>query len=383
MDYSFLKLHKTFEEAKSTDLTDSQYLYYNGVVLSPDESYLQITNNDFDIAFDESYLAEIVDCEENVLLDITDKVYIFEFQDNDGLQKLAFEITPIKDDFYFKNCYLRLKHLNSELVVYSNQFILTNELEGKTFRLDYKSYSNYEGVNYVIADFYQSIRLAGYYNGLTPKEDSKVYTEINGKIRKSRVIQSTDSSFLIDRIDDITLQKLSIALNNDLVYINGNRAITADSIKVGERQGKTNLFDVEFTSQIRKNEKYIFGFQIAPPLDILDLQPKGLYTQTSILSIGYATFNQNIILGNGKVKLYNYDTDVKLFDLDINVSSNLFNFTMPTLPNGYYYFLFEENLINDNLGRTLSITNKEVWSFKIQDADFINNDFNNSDFFTN
>jgi len=382
VDYSFLRLKENFNEAKSDMMIESEYFYSGGVCLHPSETYLQITNSNTSIAFDESYKVELINCSGSVVKDITSKVYIHEFQDNNGIYQIAFEILPILEDFYFERLYLKFTHTTSELVLYSNGFFLTAEREKETFRIDYKSYREYKGTNYVLADYYQSVRLFGYYNGISEKKDSKIYTEINGKIRKSRVIQSFEYVYNLEDVDTFTYQRLAVALENDLVYINGVKAEILETLSADDRKEKANIFDCNFTTQLDYSEIYADIFQIAPLFNYTSLLPLGAYTISSIPTTGVAEFNYNISYISGNLKLYDYDTDSLLNSISISITDNYFDFTMPILANGNYYFLFD-NLVVSEYGNEISITDKNTWKFTISDVDFLNTDFNNIDFFTN
>ena len=363
-------------------MIESEYFYNGGICLHPSETYLQITNSNTSIAFDESYKVELINCSGSVVKDITSKVYINEFQDNNGIYQIAFEILPILDDFYFERLYLKFTHTTSELILYSNGFFLTAEREKETFRLDYKSYREYKGTNYVLADYYQSVRLLGYYNGITETKDSKVYTEINGKIRKSRVIQSFEYAYNLEDVDTFTYQRLAVALENDLVYINGVKAEVLETLTASERKEKANIFDCNFSTQLDYSEVYTDVFQIAPIFNYTSLIPLGDYTLVTIPTSGVAEFNYNISYVSGNLKLYDYDTDTLLNELSISITDNYFSFTMPILPNGTYYFVFD-NLVANEYGNEISITDKEIWKFKITNGDYSNLHYSNTNYFTN
>lgn len=376
-DYSFLRLKTDFSQAKSDMMVDSEYFFNWGICLHPLETYLQTTNSDTSIAFNESYKVELINCKGDILKDITEKVYIHEFQDNNGIYQISYEILPIQEDFYFERLYLKFTHTTSDLVLYSNGFYLTAEREKETFRLDYKSYREYKGTNYVLADYYQSIRLFGYYNGIAEKKDSKVYTEINGNIRKSRVIQSFEYTFDIDYIDTFVYERLAVALESDLVYINGIKAEVLETLSAGERIVKTNSFDATFKCQLIDNETYLDTFQIAPIFNYTDLTPIGVYTLATIPTIGTATFNYNLLSAN--CSLYNYDTDVLIANLTLTITNNKFSFNMPILSNGNYYFLF--NAVSGY--GSINIIDKDIWSFNILDGEFDNTEFDNTEFLVN
>ena len=370
MDLSFLKLHSTFDKAKEELLKDSQRVYNGGVCLSPNEIYLQSSNSSVDIAFDESYTVEIIDCAENVLLDITEKVFITEFQDSNGVYQINFEIVKINKDFYFEVVYLKFTHTASNAVFYSNSILITDELCNKTFRADYK--------NYEIPEYYQSIRLVGYFNSPEAVDDEKVYTEFNGNIRTSRVIQSYKYNYKIDRIDTNNFFKIRNLLNSDILYIDNKRASKTKNIELGERFGKSNLFEGDFSVQLNDSDIYLERLQIAPNLAISSLSPLGIYNLTSIPVNGQAFFNRNIIYTNNFVYLYDYDTEALLFTIEVNVIDNYFDFVMPILPLGNYYFLTNE--ISDDLSPNIKITDKEVWKFSVLAGEYEETEYDNLEY---
>lgn len=374
---SFLNIYNNFDKAKTDKLLDSQFIYNSGIFLHPKETYLQVSNTNFDVNFAGDYKVEIVNCEETILLDITDKVYIVEAQDYNGIYQIAFEITPINVDFYFDDLFLKFTHLGSERVYYTNSFCLTAETEKTTFRLDYKTYD----LNSVFSDYYSSIRVSGYYNSIIPKEDTQIYTEINGNIRKSRTILSVEKVYSIDRLNEHVINELHNAINSDLVYFNGVRFTSSEPVSVDERKGKSNLFSASIKGQFDETDTFEDFYQIAPPLEIIELIPFGKYSLASIPSDGRVTFNRLIAYVSGSVRLYDHNTDALLNTLSITVSGDYFTFALPILPLGKYYILFDEGVIKDNLNQTKGITSKEDYVFEILTPQYNPDNYNNSDYF--
>ena len=379
LDFSFIRLKPTFNEAVKDVAIDSEYFYNNCIVLHPGETYLQISNSQTDIAFDDSYKVELIDCNENILADITDKVFINEFNDINGVKQIAFEIIPLNIDFYYKEVYFKFTHLDSDLVLYSNPVNITADNVKETIRLDYKSYSYKNGVSYDRAQFYQSIRVKGHYTGTTGTEEAKVYKQLNGVIRKSRVVQSFEYSYALEDLTDFAYLRLYNALNNDLVYINGVRAVSVDDLTSGERLGKTNTFEADFKAQLRPGELYADTSQIAPALAAIFLSPLGLYTVAATPIDGTAIFNYPLVSASG-LALYNYSDDSLIADLSPLVSDDTVTFNLPAIGVGTYYIV---GTFTDIFGQVLTISDKEVYKFRVSTGDFLNTDFNNIDFFTN
>lgn len=376
LDKSFLRLVTDFSEAKGELMSDSQFIYKNAIVISPNEKYLQISNSLTSIAFDDSYIVSLVDCSDNVMLDITEKVFINEFQDINGIYQIAFEISPILQDFYFKRLYLKFKHLGSDLTLWSNAFICTDNVE--SIRLDYKNYSYFQGISYDRANFYQSIRLAGYYNNPSPKDTTIVTALSNGDIRRARPTQAIEYNYNIDELDTFTFDRIQTTLNSDLVYINGTRFITSENIQADERQGKSNEFSGTFKGQFLAKEKYTAQYQIKPNFTYVSLAPLGNFRPTTPPTLASVLFNENIASVES-FSLFEYDTEEEIVNT-FTFTGSLMNLTIPSLPNGRYYFNFK---VVSLLGEISEITNKETYSFSIRVGDFSNLHFNSNYFFIN
>lgn len=374
LDKSFLRLVTDFSVAKGEMMENSQYVYKDAIVVSPTEKYLQISNSLTNIAFDDSYIVELVDCNDNAMLDITDKIFINEFQDINGIYQIAFEVAPIETDFYFKRLFFRFKHLDSDLVVWSNPILVTDNIN--SIRLDYKCYSYYQGISYDRANYYQSIRIASFYNLPSTKENTTIYTQLNGDIRRSRTTQAIEYNYVLEALDTFTLDRLSNLLNSDVVYLNGVRFKTSENVQSDDRQGVTNQFSSSFKGQFEAKDTYSADYQIAPPFSIVSLIPLGSYIVSPTTAI--ANLNSNI-LSVSNFKLYNYDTDVLIEDLTGVVTLNSFTDTFTSLGLGNYYFTFEA--VN-TLGQTLNLTDKDTWKFSIELGHYNKTQYNNSQYFT-
>lgn len=303
LDKSFLRFLQSFSDAKNEVMIDSEFIYTSPICLHPTEKYTQITNlpylEDFEITnatqiandFQSEVISdggtfeafnclveflnqdakfELIDCCENVLLDITDKVDYLPFIDSFFKQQIAFTINEIEEDFYFNTCYLRFSIAG--YTFYSNGFYVTAEEENKTFRLDYKNVGYYQGISYDKVDIYQSIRLFGYLNQTTTKDSVTIYTQLNGKVRRSRPIQGIEKKYNIDLIDTFTFERLAVALNSQILYLNNVRYQTIDNVQSDERHGKSNLFSTSFNGQFDYADLY-YGNEIQenPLLSLTDV----------------------------------------------------------------------------------------------------------------
>ena len=374
LDKSFLRLVTDFSVAKSEMMANSQYVYKDTIVVSPTNKFLQISNSLTSIAFDDSYIVELVDCNDNALLNITDKIFINEFQDINGIYQIAFEIAPIKTDFYNKNLFLRFEHTGSDLVLWSNPILVTDTIQ--TIRIDYRNFSYYEGISYDRANYFQSIEIAGFFNLPSSKENTVITTLANGDIRRSRTTQALEYAYTIEAIDTFTFDRLMVALNSEVVYLNGVRFKTSENVQSDERQGQTNQFSTTFKGQFEARDTYNAEYQIAPDFTIISLNPISSYissptTATAIFNIDIASISN--------LKLWNYDTDALIEDLSSSIFNNTFSSLFSSVGLGTYYFTFDAVSI---LGQTLNVTDKEIWNFRITTAQYKGTQYDNNQYLT-
>ena len=408
LDKSFLRLLPSFSEAKSEVMIDSELIYSAPICLHPKERYLQITNlpidyrvtgfnpynpvtvtNEFkrrvveDAGEFEAFnclvsflsynnVAQIIDCNGNVLKDITANVYFSFFTDINNIQQFAFEILPIQEDFFYKTCYLKFNINDS--VFYSNGFYITADDENKTFRLDYNNNGYYQGISYDKIDVYQSIRLFGYLNQTLTKDEVTIYTQLNGKVRRSRPIQGLESKFNIDLTDTFTFERLANCLNSQIVYLNGVRFNTIDNVQSEDRLGKTNLFSTSFKGQFDYNDKFTDSNQIAADFEVIYYAPSGVINVLSAPVSYFIEFNKDH-QSYDYVKLYNYNNDSLIQNLTIEPSTNVLEGDLPVLPIGKYYFTLQATSV---FGEVLEITDKNTLTFELKNADYSATDYSNN-----
>lgn len=374
LDKSFLRLVTDFSVAKSEMMANSQYVYKDTIVLSPNSKYLQISNSLTNIAFDDSYIVSLVDCADNVMLDITNKIYINEFQDINGIYQIDFEIAPIQTDFYNKNLFLRFEHTGSDLTLWSNPILVTDTIQ--TIRIDYRNFSYYEGISYDRANYFQSIEIAGFFNLPSSKENTVLTTLSNGDIRRSRTTQEIEYTYNIEAIDTFCFNRLMVALNSEVVYINGTRFVTSENVQSDERQGMSNQFATTFKGQFIASDTYVANYQIAPALIITSLFPLNSYTLSPTTAT--ANFNNNLV-SVANFKLWNYDTDALIESLSASIFNNTFSASFSSVSLGNYYFTFDAI---DTLGQVLNVTDKETWKFRIVNPQYKETQYNNNQYIT-
>jgi hypothetical protein len=397
VDKSFIRLLTDFSLAKSEIMIDSEFIYNAPICLHPQEKYLQITNlsnvgniipyvpetvvNDFEDrvladggtfeAYDclldllqVSFKVELIDCKEKVLLDITDKVFYTSFNDINDAQQIAFEILPIQNDFYFERCFMRFTFADNNITLYSNGFYVTAEDEEKTFRIDYKNVGYYQGISYDKVDVYQSIRLFGYFNQPSTKEAVTIYTQLNGEVRRSRPIQAIEYKYNIDLIDTFTFERLSNALNSQIVYLNGKRFQTIDNVQSEERQGKSNMFATSFKGQFNFDDVYTDENQIKPIFNFIDVYPTGIYSLNNLPTTFSITFNEDIESVE-YIKLYKLP-NLLVSDLTPTISGNVITGALSVEIGNYYIQL----KVTSILGEVLEVTSNNAWQFQVKVSDY-------------
>lgn len=99
------------------------------------------------------------------------------------------------------------------------------------------------------------------------------------------------------------------------------------------------------------------------------------------------TFNRNITLGEGVLKVYKDGLLYLTFTTDdITVIGNTFTIDVTNLfpDNGSYYIHFDDGLFISSIGETVQgIGNNTDWAFQIIDGEFDNTEFDNTEFLTN
>jgi hypothetical protein len=351
------------------------------IQLLPNEHYLQITNLDNGIDFDGDYQAFLVDSNDNTKANITTNVSIFEFVDNNGINQIAIELYKLGLDFYKQPLFLKLVHTTSNDVYYSNSFYLTNYEAHKTVRFDYRNNSEFFGIAYNKVDFFQSIRLQTWFAALKNETEIGNYYQIStGNTISNRPLFKQKELYKSDYMNNFCFERLNSVLLSDIIYLDGVRVTNKTVLKDGEFIGDTNYFKTEFEVFKDYSQRYLPYPFIREPLTLVSFSPSGVYTLGSIPISGNAYFNYPVVT-YGSFKLYNYDTDALVQDISIFPMANFFIFDMPILPNGNYYFTLEN--ATSSAGDTLSILDKDIWNFSIQDGEYESLEYDNTEYLIN
>lgn len=370
IDYSFLRLSDTFAAAKDIGNpinSDPNTWQQNQVHLLPTESYLQFTNSATDIAFDGDFLVEIIDCAENVKADITSYVGIDEFTDKYGIQQLAFEIAPLGIEFN-GTLYLRFTHTTGLEIWYSTPFVLSSNNAHLTSRFDYKGYGYFNGMSYDRRDYYQSIRVRCFYDKPANVVESESYNQITRyKTVSSRARTYRKSDYRVEYLNPFITDALQTLFEHDVIYIDGVRITDKPVLEHADRLGNSNIFVGNFTASIDKTDTYNSTLQIIQPLTLIVKLPLGIYFSNSIPQTITGTFNKDVTLLTGTVKLYDVTNNVLMetfTQADLATTDNGFTIDISGLitANGDYSIEVSVGLFESDF----EVSGAETWAFEIK-----------------
>lgn len=381
VDYSFIRLSTTLQKALTLGDSPVSTIHVSDFIqLLPNEVYLQITNTPNGIAFDGNYQVLVTDCNGTQLSDITSNVAIEQFTDNNGLPQIKFELSNLGVDFYKRPVLLKFIHTVSNAFWYSNPICITEYGKENTTRFDYRSYKDFYGTAYNIADCYQSIRLACYFDLPDAESSSEEYTQIDGNKVVSRLIQTDYHKFVFDKIDAFTYQRLNKLLTNTVIYVNGVRMTDKVVSQSGDRQGDTNWFSLDFKVAINYNEQFTPQFQIFTPLTLESLFPVDNESYTVDIATPFtATFNNDIEITDSSLLAYLYRNGVLVESVTPTVLDNVL--TVPftyTFDVADYYILVDSDKIQSAVGELWGgIALSSEWNFTIEEGAYESSSYSN------
>jgi hypothetical protein len=309
MDNSFLKLSTDFTTAKlNENLLVSQVFENRFIQMLPNETFLQITNSNTDIAFAGNLEATLVNCaqETKFTFNVNDNFYLNEFTDIKGIRQIAFEFGNIGIDFGGELLYLKLQHTTSDKVWYSAPFVVTKINQYETTRFDYKNQSYFRGISYENQNFFQSIRLVCYDNDLDYKIEEQGYTEQNGDVVSFRQILSNIRKGTFKYCNNFIFERVITLFSHDILYVNGFRTNNKPAPKKGDRIAQSNFFQLDYEYNLGEEFK-AFSYQIYQYLEVVNRifpQSSNLYLN-QLNGLFKLTFNKNIAIETGTiVELY-------------------------------------------------------------------------------
>lgn len=396
-DYTFLRLIDDFDKAK--DLGNSKladFNYDNQIHLKPDESYSIITNVPNQISFNNNILAYLVDCQNNVLVNISNNIIIQEFIHNDtGLKQCKIELIKLNQDFITDLVYLRLDHtiLNGSSY-WSNPFLLSEYNIEETKRFDFKHSQNLHDTCYEVANIYQSIRVKCIKQKNTFTSSSQSYTDLEGIKLSSRLIKTKYFDLIMDMNNDFIYDRMQYLLCHDIIYIDGIRITDKQTFENDDRYNNTtNISQNKFKVAVDIEDTYKQTYQLYEPFTLTNKVPEGIislnkYNTDTLTGTQYKlSFNKLIesLASNIYCDLYkngvlfasfdNTKFSISGQDVLIDVSGNQITIL------DTYYIVIPPNMINSGV-ETFEGFNPGEWVFEIKNGDYNNLDYNNLDYNT-
>lgn len=387
MDYSFLKFSSSISESiKSVgNPSIARIVHTSPIQLHPQERYLQITNVENGIIFNGDYTAEIVNCNDEVLSDITDSFAIYEFIDANGLNQIGFEFYT-KSDYNFNSVHIKLTHTTGLEVYYTNPFYSTSEFIENTTRFDYKSSGRFNGISYDKINYFQSIRLMSYFDNVENDTETKEYYQYStGNTISSRAQYKQKSNYKFDYIDVFTYERLNVLLIHDVVYVDSKRLTNKPQAKSNERQGFSNFFESNFQAYINKSETLQDVSYILTRLQLLNGSPDAIYTLATLPNILTLQFSKSFIQGIGSVTIkngvgsiiatYGYNDFTKVSNtltvditgvVPIDTTNEVFTVNLP------------DGFVKDDVTELI----ETIFDFEVVLPHYDSNDYNSNDYLT-
>lgn len=373
-DYSFIRLRNNFDDAKNLGRSPKVKIAYNDQVrLKTDETYLQRTNVSGDgISFQANYVVNVVNCANEVLQDITTKVFIYEFSDHSGRQQIDFELRNISYDFGYDDVYLRFESAtNSQYVFWSNAIKITDYNSEETTYIYYKHKSIWNGIDYTTRPYYQGIRVGCYYNDdVDGNEIDQYYQMTTGITVGTRVLFKRYEQYMSDCFNKWMQRRLEVALTCSEVYIDCVRSYYSQAMEYGERVESSDLVPLSFIvskdlNDTKEVEDQIFA---TTPISITALSPIAIsYPLGGLPTTAQITFNQDVTLLTGSIRLYSSsDALMRTFtESELTVTNNILQTTGDLndtlLSADTFYFLMDAELIEGFSG----ITSTTEWRFSV------------------
>jgi len=344
-----MKLHSIIQFQPNQRLnTNAKIKDFDAICLEPLEWYCQT----IDVQITDTDIVEVVDCNNNVLED----VLFF-------TSGLFFEFTLLNE--YYQQ--IRLKATTSNGVYYSNPFVCyDNDL---TLRFDYK-----------LNDFYQSIRVQGIATSIENESQVDTYVESRGIKLSGYSTLTTKQNYIFDYLDNFTVLAINEALAYPIVYVNCVRVTDKPLLKGSPIEGESNQLATESQGAVDLFDEYEPTLQIAPPLQLINATPQGIYTSASFENLFQAVFNHVVEINNNlPIKLFRNGLEIKELEIDLinNQQVNFRSFTY-NFQNDIYQWIIPAGKFNSIFGSHLEL----IINFEIRNADYEDNDYDEDDYFT-
>ena len=391
IDNAFLYLKPVLEEVFAT-LHEPQIAtihHYDFICLSPYERYRQQSNSSVNIQLGQDYVVQLVTLCGTVLVDVTDRVFIEEFQHRTtGLTNVYFEMINLPAQSQPVCLKFTAPILSAKTAFYSNPFVIQDRPK-ETTRLDYWSRELFDGVDYETTDALLSIRVLGHFTQPKPQEQVQVYSQTSARGSINTQIESIGTelqpwAFTCEYITNHGLKAFQSFRRTPIKYINGIRC-TSMTTSYETVLGSSNFYRAEWNAFMDETEEYTDESMIANPYTLTPIAPTLSYTISSLPTTLSGNFTQNITLGTGNLIIYNsLNVAVAIYDqsaITVLGSGFSINISGDITVNDNYYVNFDSGLFVSVFGQTFPLTSKTEWKFSVRNADFKAGDWKAGDWF--
>ena len=390
--FIFLKptMAEVYAELHEPQISDPYLRRQDFICLSPYETYRQQSNSSVNIQLGQDYVVQLVTLCGAVLVDVTDRVFIEEFQHRTtGLTNVYFEMINLPAQSQPVCLKFTAPILSAKTAFYSNPFVIQDRPR-ETTRLDYWSRELFDGVDYETTDALLSIRVLGHFTQPKPQEQVQVYSQTSARGSINTQIESIGTelqpwAFTCEYITNHGLKAFQSFRRTPIKYINGIRC-TSMTTSYETVLGSSNFYRAEWNAFMDETEEYTDESMIANPYTLTPIAPTLSYTISSLPTTLSGNFTQNITLGTGNLIIYNsLNVAVAIYDqsaITVLGSGFSINISGDITVNDNYYVNFDSGLFVSVFGQTFALVSKTDWKFSVRNADFKAGDWKAGDWFT-
>jgi hypothetical protein len=388
-DFSFLRLRDNFDDAKNLGESPLASINYNNQIrLAKGEVYFQISNSPTSIVFNDNYEVFLVDCNDTEIEDVTESVFIEEFFDTNAIKQIRWEYL-CNSEHYEKELSFRFRNTLNDDVWYTNLVRITEYDKHLTTRFVYKHNCDLYGTQYGRSDYYQAIRLNTYYRNPINEDTRDEYHEIttNNTVGQ-RNIKKRKRRYLLPSVNNWVAQRIDTMIISNELYVDCWKMTNTTPVEFIEPVLDSNISQSEFILNPDLSYRtFEYDYQIFEGFKVDSFNPFGVVSFCDIDGTLSITFNLDVNIGTGNIKLYDADTNALLrtwnesefFLSDTNILSvgGVSSFLNSM---GSYYVTVSNGVVNALNIDFLGFTNSSTWAFSISDGDYDDADYDNSDY---
>lgn len=389
-DNSLIRLLSDFNAAKRTlNPHLSQINYESHIVFRPDRIYRIQTNTPQGISFDGEYAAYLVDCNDVVLGEITNRVGIYGFVNSrSGLNQVEIEFAPLNVDFGYKPVFLRIEKPFTTIVWYSNPITVTAATPENYTELAFRGYGNIMGFDYLNASYMQIVGIRAAFDDIADESESAEYYQITREHDiTARVLPREIDVYTFEPFASAwVVRKVNAIFRHPVVYVDGVRITNKPLITSDKRLGASNAKVSSFNVQKDEEDTYTTSLSIIQPLTLIETHPSGLYVPGTLPVQIEGTFNYDVTLQTGTVIVRDSEGNVLATytqaDIAFPYGANIFNiaaFEGLITDVGQYMWEISAGLFSSQMGENEFV----VIPFEVRLGNYDREYYDNDYYFTN